>query len=722
MDTSITIALIFAVVFAVVLPSFLKRIGRAAERADLDRVPAQAQEVGPDTGVGSCLRSDGPRLLDAETEAAAFLPPAGPDCATEAPRLRLDRALPQFSVIDGDLSAPGATREVEAEPVADVGSAVEEDVQVLPLAVGQSGPLYTVPTFTASPDLDRPDISMSPSNQTPSGDARRPSRGPGSGTPGSRPAAGRGPSRPAPAGVRRAAGRPRPASTGSAPAGRSPRAGSDSAPEAPSTSRHTAGSVRSGRRDGDRLASATAGRGHQGVDRADTDGVSEQLRSVRRTVPIAGGLVVLFGGAALVSALLAVFSLVSWALPGLCAVLAAGAFVVLRTLHTRIRTLTGRQPEEASGARHVSPRGVTARDRSGAAGARDSAVSAREGAATSGRTSSAGRESSGRASSAEDRPGTASPMARAAAARRAATARKTVPKKSAAEAASNEVASDRAPSTPTTRTAATGKAAEARSTSAPAGSTQSASTQSTSTQATSGSAAEAGVDRVVLPGSVREDEVAIISGTDTVRVPLLTERTEKPWQERVKRRTAGASRTDESAQAGTAGTTDRTAAADTRAGAGEGASAATTPEANGGDDLATETPRTVPTGSRRGLFEQRMDAARRENAKKAAARIGADTAWKPSPVPTPTYVGKDQAPRNAPDPVVADATSFSLEPRTRESIAAEFAEELGFRPELADSARETSGALDHGRTAIGADRTRTAMTGGLDELLARRRA
>lgn len=76
---------------------------------------------------------------------------------------------------------------------------------------------------------------------------------------------------------------------------------------------------------------------------------------------------------------------------------------------------------------------------------------------------------------------------------------------------------------------------------------------------------------------------------------------------------------------------------------------------------------------------------------------------------------------------MADASSFRLEPQSKESLAERFAAELGYRPEFEDAAREDdaqtaadAGPLAHGRTAIGGARTRGV--GRLDEVLARRRA
>jgi hypothetical protein len=112
--------------------------------------------------------------------------------------------------------------------------------------------------------------------------------------------------------------------------------------------------------------------------------------------------------------------------------------------------------------------------------------------------------------------------------------------------------------------------------------------------------------------------------------------------------------------------------------------------------------------------------------------------WTPSVLPVPRYVEAQPAAPAEPAPVVADASSYSLTPADKETLAEQFAEELGYRPALADAAapRTEDGPLGHGRTAIrgsgapAADGTRAQSTGGrgtaapaqLGDILARRRA
>lgn len=100
-------------------------------------------------------------------------------------------------------------------------------------------------------------------------------------------------------------------------------------------------------------------------------------------------------------------------------------------------------------------------------------------------------------------------------------------------------------------------------------------------------------------------------------------------------------------------------------------------------------------------------------------RLKSRDGWSPTPLPVPSYVDAPEADRPVPSATAADASSYETEARSREDIAAQFAEELGYRPELSDSARE-EGPLGHGRKAIRT--TKGADLGAVNDVLARRRA
>ena len=129
------------------------------------------------------------------------------------------------------------------------------------------------------------------------------------------------------------------------------------------------------------------------------------------------------------------------------------------------------------------------------------------------------------------------------------------------------------------------------------------------------------------------------------------------------------------------------------------------------------------------LADTVVQSAQRSAAAKSAAeaavndpfqqRLKARDGWSPTPLPVPGYVGAQEAEHAVPTPKAADASSYETQARSREDIAAQFAEELGYRAELSDSAREDS-PLEHGRKAIRADRA--PALDAVNDVLARRRA
>src|SRR5699024_9512711 len=100
-------------------------------------------------------------------------------------------------------------------------------------------------------------------------------------------------------------------------------------------------------------------------------------------------------------------------------------------------------------------------------------------------------------------------------------------------------------------------------------------------------------------------------------------------------------------------------------------------------------------------------------------RLKSRDGWSPTPLPVPSSVDAPEAEHPAPSATAADASSYETEARSREDIAAQFAAELGYRPELSDSAREV-GPAEHGRKA--SRTTTSAEAGAVKAVLARRRA
>ena len=142
---------------------------------------------------------------------------------------------------------------------------------------------------------------------------------------------------------------------------------------------------------------------------------------------------------------------------------------------------------------------------------------------------------------------------------------------------------------------------------------------------------------------------------------------------------------------------------------------------------AAESDAGTVTGVADDLAEAAPEPARAPQAKEAAPavtdpfqqRLMARGGWSPTPLPVPSYVDAPEAEHAVPAAKAADASSYETEARSREDIAAQFAEELGYRNELSDSARDDS-PLEHGRKAIRA--TKAPALDAVNDVLARRRA
>ncbi len=142
---------------------------------------------------------------------------------------------------------------------------------------------------------------------------------------------------------------------------------------------------------------------------------------------------------------------------------------------------------------------------------------------------------------------------------------------------------------------------------------------------------------------------------------------------------------------------------------------------------SAESDAVTATGVADDLAEAAPESARAPQAKEAAPavtdpfqqRLMARGGWSPTPLPVPSYVDAPEAEHTVPAAKAADASSYETEARSREDIAAQFAEELGYRNELSDSARDDS-PLEHGRKAIRA--TKAPALDAVNDVLARRRA
>lgn len=603
MEASITVLIALVVLFAFTLPAILRRTDRAVAQRELSEVPETA-EICQRPAAEPCTEEPArPELFAASTPASRYAPPPGVEVVTEPAQLSLRRPAPALSVIDG--GAEDTAAEAEADTA-------EAEYIELPLAAGETHTLTQLHIAAQTTTLrDR-----RPDNHLDATMTNTPDAGP-SPTHRSRPAA-------MPAHLRRhldtartqaATGPRRPAAPGAGTGSHRARGG---APQA--------GSAHSARRPAPEIDGETA----------------EKIAGIRSIIPMVSVVFLGMLAATLVTAVLAAFSVVPWAVPLLTAVIAAGSVVLVGSLNKRVRTLR----REAT-----APAARTARSYEPARG--------------------------------QQRP-----------AEQPARQRRTAEVVSARRAHAAEVLDSSEPTEPAEMPASSQARRFPRHIldidETPAAEKEH---DNSATEATA--AAKPAPEPVAVADADTEDLDEEESVEDQV-----TDAAEDDADSNAENDTTViVSRTTEAALSLSFGPKPAKDTAETAE-----ADAKTEADAEDKDERA-ETVGTDP-------FAQRLQA----------------TGWKPSPLPKPTYVDAPVVERDQPEPVVADATSFTLEPQSKESLAEMFAAELGYRPELQDAARDEdaeSGPLSHGRTAIRFKATGTDLGAGvasIDDVLARRRA
>lgn len=605
MEASITVLIALVVLFAFTLPAILRRTDRAVAQRELSEVPETAEICQRPAAAEPCAEEPArPELFAASTPASRYAPPPGVEVVTEPAQLSLRRPAPALSVIDG--GAEDTAAEAEADTA-------EAEYIELPLAAGETLTLTQLHTAAQTTTLrDR-----RPDNHLDAMMTNTPDAGP-SPTHRSRPAA-------MPAHLRRhldtartqaATGPRRPAAPGAGTGSHRARGG---APQA--------GSAHSARRPAPEIDGQTA----------------EKIAGIRSIIPMVSVVFLGMLAATLVTAVLAAFSVVPWAVPLLTAVIAAGSVVLVGSLNKRVRTLR----REAT-----APAARTARSYEPARG--------------------------------QQRP-----------AEHPAQQRRTAEVVSARRAHAAEVLDSSEPRQPAEVPASSQARRFPRHILDIDETPAAEKTTADDTAAEATAAAKPAPEPVAVADADTEDLAEEESVEDQV-----TDAAEDDADSNAENDTTViVSRTTEAALSLSFGPKPAKDTAETAE-----ADAETEADAEDKDERA-ETVGTDP-------FAQRLQA----------------TGWKPSPLPKPTYVDAPVVERDQPEPVVADATSFTLEPQSKESLAEMFAAELGYRPELQDAARDEdaeSGPLSHGRTAIRFKATGTDSGAGvasIDDVLARRRA
>ncbi|WP_181272902.1 hypothetical protein [Brevibacterium oceani] len=695
MDTSIIVVIAIVVVFAVAVPAMIRKSATELSRAEIDTVPDNAAVVSATTPIPGHDHSVRTQVFHDKPRKTPSVPLPDVSRTEAAPQLSLS-STPEFSVIDG---------QAEATTIAE--AADESQLHVMPIAVGESHSAYPTehPAGSYGAVAGHGGVTgqdgvgnhsgvgnvrtLHPAVHAVFNDSAR-----GSGSSGGRqsdPRAGQG---------RTAQQHP--------PHAQSPAAGALS----------TIGSADRGGAPGTG-GSGTGRGGHlgDGVPKADEPQISnpsvgddeehamtEQATTLRESLKslntMVRGFALVFLASVLgilVTSVLALFSVVHIALAGVFLGLAVVSLFLVRTLNLRkavvkkkLRRLDRspqrsaqtvpvkrQQSHAAAGAQATATAPV---DEQPAPVAKQSAPSARQAAPSTeqpapDRTTARTRTAARPAASASTSSGTAARIAAAAQAKngstkaaqaRAAMAHSTEAKKAREEADTGEI--------PLVRVRK--------------------------------EASEGHTTRQVLltgPIPVVKEEASAEAAADAA----------EPSTDAADSSTVRSAEDDPSE---TATTSAETRTSETRAAEKD----ATEAPVSLGSDLDADAP---AAESGRASADADVHAALNAAAPKVddpfMQRLKSRDGWSPTPLPVPSYVGAPEAEHQAPSATAADASSYETEARSREDIAAQFAAELGYRPELSDSARE-EGPLGHGRKAIRTNKA--ADLGAVNDVLARRRA
>lgn len=652
MDTSIIVVIAIVVAFVVVVPSMIRRSATELSRADLDRLPADAEVVRSESQ--NPCRDLGERVTVFRTEGTEpTVPSADRTASGQAPNLRLSAVSPELSVIDGEADE---TAEATAE------SQPESAVAPLPVAVGETRAAFLVGDHdSAGGGVHAPAEAVGGNVRAlhpavhavfaPTGD----------------PSAQRGSS---PAGVD-AAGRLGAGRQQATSAGRTAH---------PSAPRDRLGEVHS---------PTTAPTSRPDEDPTMTESAAPLRESLRSIGTLVRGFALTFLGSVLgvlVTGVLALLSVLHPALIGVFAGLAVVSLFIVRTLNLRKRELKKRL-------RRIADHGAVTAEPVPTRGSQDLSDSG------AGAAKSLARPSAPTATTQESATERSSAAPKSAASKAASHAQRTATRTAAKSIAAARPDAAR----PATEKPDAGRSAEANSTAAAKAARERALQQRS---ATAKYAREEAVTGEIPVVRIRNEAAAghttrqvlltgpipVIDEKPTAEAPATPEAQTTVSEPTVSEASSPAATTDADVESA--------ASADTSANAVAADLADTVPQA------ASRTEDSSTTGAPRvsDPFQQRL-----------RTRDG----WSPTPLPVPSYVDAAEADHAVPTPKAADASSYETEARSREDIAAQFAEELGYRAELSDSARDDS-PLEHGRKAIRADRA--PALDAVNDVLARRRA
>ncbi|WP_434591458.1 hypothetical protein [Brevibacterium sp. 1718] len=718
MDTSIIVVIAIVVVFAVAVPAMIRKSATDLSRVEIDTVPDNAAVVSAETAIPGHDHSERIQVFHDKPRKVPSVPTPEVSQEVEAPKLSLSASTPEFAVIDGHAEAHTITEAAE-----------HAQLNVLPVAVGETYSSLSADHAAVGRGVVVSSVGVGTDTGVRAGAATDNVRL----------------LHPAVHAVFNDSGR----SVGQSDRqGRSPQAHpphSTGAGHKVSTSRMaSAGAGPAPHGGGPREGRSRTGRdGHLGEGMAGTDGqnrqisnptigtdeehaMTEQATTLRESLKSLNTMVRSFSLVflasvlgILVSSVLAAFSVVHIALAGVFLGLAVVTLFLVRTLNLRkretkkklrrlqetARSRSAGQPKRAAEPEHAAKVERAAEPKS----AEPSTATARQIATA--------------------RTTDAQPVAGSQPARTGAKSAKsqTVPVKQQPRTAPASTSSGTAARI---AAAAQGTSAAAKAAQARAAMNRSAAAKKSREEADTGEIPLVRIRKEAAEGHTTRQ--VLLTGP----IPVVKENATADGDATSAEVAAGS---EAASTSGTVATAESTSTAESKATGtnidrendADPASATSAEKARTeftkapvslGADLLTETETVSDASGGKEVdadVHVALDAAARTVDDPFMQRLKSRDGWSPTPLPVPSYVDAPEAEHPVPSASAADASSYETEARSREDIAAQFAEELGYRPELSDSARE-EGPLGHGRKAIRT--TKTADLGAVNDVLARRRA
>lgn len=719
MDTSIIVVIAIVVVFAVAVPAMIRKSATDLSRVEIDTVPDNAAVVSAETAIPGHDHSERIQVFHDKPRKAPSVPTPNISQEVEAPKLSLSASTPEFAVIDGHAESPTITEAAEHSqlnvlPVAvgETYSSLSADHAAVGRVVGSSVGVGTDTGVRAGAAADNVRLlhpavhAVFNDGGRSVGQSDRQSRSPQAHPP-----------QPTSAGHKASTSRTVSGGAGPAPQGGGPHEGQSRTGRGGHLGEGMAGTDGQNRQ----ISNPTIGTDEEHAMTEQATTLRESLKSLNTMVR---GFSLVFLASVLgilVSSVLAAFSVVHIALAGVFLGLAVVTLFLVRTLNLRKRETKKklRRLQETARSRSVAQPKHATEAESVAKVERASETKPAEPSTATARPTATARTTD------------AQPVAGSQPARTGAKSAKTqtVPVKQQPRTAPASTSSGTAARI---AAAAQGTSAAAKAAQARAAMNRSAEAKKSREEADTGEIPLVRIRKEAAEGHTTRQ--VLLTGP----IPVVKETATADGDATSAEAAAGSEAASTSGNAATAASTStaepKAASTDTtvdRENDSEASSATTgekartestkTPVSLGADLLAEADTASDAAGRKEADADVHaaLDAAARTVDDPFMQRLKSRDGWSPTPLPVPSYVDAPEAEHPVPSASAADASSYETEARSREDIAAQFAEELGYRPELSDSARE-DGPLGHGRKAIRT--TKTADLGAVNDVLARRRA